>query len=142
MSNKLLDFLESHRIAVLGVLQKDNTVHSASLHYALVEKPLSFVFRTEKASLKCKDLLNGEETSASLVIGFSEEEFVTFQAKGTVQIVSDQSTLDQVQTAYYQKYPQREKNKENPKIATLVFTPTWWRLRDYKTEPVEEELSH
>lgn len=135
-------FLQSHRISVLGVLQDGGKVHSAALHYTHLQDPFKFFFMTEKESQKCRDLINGKENSASLVIGFSEEEFVTFQAEGTVKIVTDEENIAEGTEIYMQKYPSRTERQNNPNIVLLQFTPTLWTYRDYKTKPVTEITSN
>lgn len=131
MDASILAFLKHHRISVIGVLQEDGTVHSATLHYAHSSDPVSFYFLTGKQSRKARPLAEGKETPGSLVIGFSEEEFCTFQAEGTITISTDESGWE----AYVTKYPNRSNLKTDPEIVLLKFTPTWYRYTDMKTKP-------
>lgn len=135
MDQRISAFLEAHRVSVMGVLQSDGTIHSASLHYAHSEKPLGFYFITGRDSRKCRSLLDGAVQNASLVIGFNEEEFVTFQMEGKVKIVEDETELDNAWKTYLEKYPSRSGRKDNPEIAVLKFAPDWWRYTDMKTDP-------
>lgn len=127
----VLQFLENHRITVLGVSQTDGTVHSATLHYSYSKIPFAFYFLTTKKSRKSQSLLNGKESNASLVIGFSEEEFVTFQAKGEAKIVD----TDYAWNTYSKKYIGKEKQRGKDTLALIEFVPTWWRYTDLKTTP-------
>ncbi len=138
MDNTVQTFLKSHRVSVLGVGQEDGKVHSATLHCAHLVDPLSFFFMTEKDSKKCVSLLDGKETYASLVVGFSEEDFVTFQAEGNVVIVTEERQHVSYVEAYMHKYPSRTERKNNPNNVLLQFTPSWWRYRDYKSKPFLE----
>jgi general stress protein 26 len=88
---------------------------------------------TDKASKKCASLLKGNEQVASLVIGFSEEEFATFQAEGKVRILSKEASDEW--KAYIDKYPTRSKGRENPSYVLLEFTPTWWSYNNIQTTP-------
>lgn len=134
MNKKLLDFLQAQRVSVLGVLQSKNIIHSATLHFAFVSKPLTFYFITEKESKKCKSLLDNKPHSASLVIGFNEEEFTTFQCEGKVEIVSKESELDKGWDAYIAKFSDRANRRKNKDIVLLKFVPTWWRYMNLKTD--------
>ncbi len=133
---KILEFIRRHRISVLGISKSDGGVHSATLHYAHSEDSLNFLFITEKESRKCKSLLDSKDHSASLVIGFSEEEFVTLQMEGKIKIVTDKKELEEVWKVYIGKYPQSIKRKSDSEFGILRFTPEYWSYRDYKTDPV------
>jgi len=133
MDKKVSEFLEQQRISVLSILQTDGSIHSATLHYASISNPPSFFFMTEKDSKKCASLLEGQVQVASVVIGFSEEEFTTFQAEGKVRIASKEA--DAEWKTYINKYPTRSKGRENPSYVLLEFTPSWWRYSDTKASP-------
>lgn len=139
MDKAAASFLNHHRISVLGISQEKGRIHSASLHYAHTESPLHFFFITEKTSEKCKSLLSGEQ-KASLVIGFSEEEFSTFQAEGIVKIAEGKKR-ETAWDIYLEKYPSREHRKANDDFAILMFSPTWWRYRDMREAPMKEVVS-
>lgn len=134
MDNKVVAFLNSHRVSVLGVLQNDSMVHSATLHFAHAENLPHFYVWTEKASRKCQSLLDGSERNASFVVGFDEEEFATFQAEGKVKIAMGDD-LENGWTAYGNKFPDRKAGRENPDMVLLQFTPNWWRFTNMKTDP-------
>ena len=134
MDKSVQEFLKNHRISALGILQADNTVHSAAMHTAFTTDPLSFLFLTEKNSRKCQPLLAGQAQNASLVIGFSEEELASFQAEGTVGILNGEKLQD-AWGIYLERFPERQKRKGNPDYVLLEFTPTWWRYTDMKTNP-------
>jgi general stress protein 26 len=133
MDKNISSFLQHHRISVLSVLQADGSIHSATLHYANNENPLSFFFMTGKKTEKCLSLLDGSERPSSLVVGFSEEEFATFQAEGKVKIL-DQDSESSWKT-YIDKYPSRSQGKVNPEYVLLQFIPSWWRYTDMKSNP-------
>lgn len=139
MDKNVISFLQHHRISVLSVLQSDGSIHSATLHYATIENPLSFVFMTGKKSQKCQSLLDGSEQVASLVVGFSEEEFVTFQAQGKVKMV-EKSDNEKWQI-YIDKYPSRSKGRENPEYVLLQFTPLNWKYTDMKGDSPVKVIS-
>ncbi len=138
MDSTVEQFLSANNIAVLGLAQEDGTIHSSSLHFAHQAGPLRFYFATEKNSYKCRPLIGGETLNASLVIGFSEQEFTTVQASGTVKIIADRDAWN----AYIKKFPTRENLPDDEDMVLLEFTPTWWRYRDYKAKPMKEVSSN
>lgn len=140
MEDSIKQFLKAHRISVAGIIQKDGTVHSATMHYAHSEDPLTFYFMTDKSSRKCRPLQDGESANASLVIGFNEEEMATFQAEGTISFLKEENQ-DKGWDAYTKKFPNRAGGKDNPEVVILQFTPNWGRFTDYKGQlPIEDLL--
>ncbi|MBI2103481.1 pyridoxamine 5'-phosphate oxidase family protein [Candidatus Woesebacteria bacterium] len=135
MNPKVLKFIKQNRVSVLTTLRKDGGPHSAALHYAFDEKPLKFYFSTENISRKVQALLKGKATKASMVIGFSEEEWLTLQMDGIVKAVLKPKELANVHKVYYKLHPSSLKYKDDPATIFLEFTPTWWRYSDYNFSP-------
>jgi general stress protein 26 len=137
MDEQLRLFLKTHRISVVSILQKDGKIHPAAMHFAFDEERNLFYLMTDRSSRKCESLIDGKEMEASLVVGFNEEEMVTFQAEGKVVIASGEEK-ERAFEVYFKKYPHRASGKDNPHLAVLLFKPSWGRFRDYKGElPVE-----
>lgn len=136
MDKRITDFIKDHRVCVLTTLLSDGAPHAATLHYSHQEEPLKFYFSTENTSRKCQDLLDGKEVKASMVVGFSEEEWITFQMDGVVRAILDKSVLEEIHKIHYAKHPDSEKWKNDPATIFLEFTPTWWRYTNYKTDPM------
>ena len=134
-NKKVLDFIGKHRISVLSTVQDDGKPYSATLHYANSVKPLQFLFITEKTSKKCQPLKDEKLHPASLVVGFSEEEFITLQMQGNIQIVSNSKKLQKSWNAYTEKYPQATKRKIDPNFVILSFTLNWWKYTELKPSP-------
>lgn len=136
MDKQVLDFLSLHRVSSLSVMLPSGYPHAAALHYSHSESPLKLFFSTENTSYKCQGLLDGEKVKASVVIGFSEEEWKTIQMDGEVRIISDKSELASVQERHYAKHPNSAKFKDDPATVFLEFVPSWTRYTDYNTDPV------
>lgn len=136
MESTALKFLTSHRVCSLTTLLPDGTPHAAALHYSHKVNPAILYFSTEKSSRKCQGLLNGETVKGSVVVGFSEEEWITLQMDGEVTAVLDEAELKKVHELHYAKHPNSEKYKDDPETIFLAFTPTWWRYTDYNTDPL------
>lgn len=133
IQKKVLDFLVKNRISVLATILKDKTPYSATMHFALSQKPY-FVFFTEKDSKKCSHFKPGRIYPASVVIGFSETDFVEFQSTGTVKIVSNEKELSDVWEVYLKKFPRARKWRDSKTDVMLKFVPKWWRYTEFKPE--------
>lgn len=135
MDKRVLKLLQRHRISSLTTLLASGSPHSAAMHYAFSEDPLFFIILTEKGSRKLQGLNPGELSRACLVVGFSEEEWLTMQMEGEVEWVSDKKDLDQGWKIYAEKYKGMDKYKNDPESVMLKFTPTWWRYSEVKPRP-------
>lgn len=137
MDQKVLDFITTHRVSVLTVLLPDGSPCSSALHYSHQNEPLTLFFSTENTSRKCKGLLKGESVKGSVVIGFSEEEWLTLQMDGEVRAILDKEELAKVHKVHYPKHPTSEQYKNDSETIFLAFTPNWWRFTDLNTSPYE-----
>jgi general stress protein 26 len=135
VDGKIVAFLEKHRVCSLTTMLPDNIPHAAALHYSTNGDLFELYFSTEKSSKKCEGLLSGKTVKSSLVVGFSEEEWVTLQMDGEVEVVSD-NDLEKVQKIHYARHPNSAKYKDKPETIFLKFTPKWWRYTDYNTDPL------
>ncbi len=135
MDNKVLEFLSKQRVCSLTTLLPDNSPHAAAVHYSHSENPLTLYFSTDNSSRKCTALLKGETVKGAVVIGFSEEEWLTLQMNGEVTAILNKDELAKVHKIHYAKNPNAEKYKDDPATIFLKFTPTWWRYTDYNTVP-------
>src|SRR5690554_4884116 len=106
-----LFFLSTNRVCSLTTLLKDGSPHAAALHYSNTEDPWILYFSTENTSRKCEALLDGGVSKASVVVGFSEEEWITLQMDGEVRIITDPEALATAQSIHYLKHPNSAKYK-------------------------------
>lgn len=130
----VLNFLESHRVCSLAVTLKDGTPHGAAMHYSHNSKEFEIYIQTEKDSKKCEAISDGQPTKATVVIGFSEDEWKTFQADGDIILVSDARELKNIHKIHYQKHPEAEKYKDLPETVFVKFIPRWWRYTEFKPQ--------
>lgn len=135
MDPKIIDFLKNERVCALTVILPNGAPHSAAVHYSHQDAPLKIFVQTSNKSTKCSGLLKGEIIAASFVIGFSEQDWLTFQIRGQIKIVSDQNDLNKIYPIHYAKNPNAEKYKNDPETVFLEFEPTWWRYTDFNTDP-------
>lgn len=134
MDAQIIEFLDNHRIGCLTTLLGNGSPHSAAVHFANSEEPFAFYFSTEKTTKKVQGMISGKVVPASLVIGFSEEEWKTLQMNGNATIATGRD-LAEAHKVYYTKYPSGEKHKDNPDTVFIKFTPNWYRFTDYKQKP-------
>jgi general stress protein 26 len=130
-------FLEKHRLCVLAVDTGDGNIHAATLHCSYTDEPLKFFFSTDKGSRKCIGLISGRPRKASMVIGFQEKEWVTFQADGTVVMVQDKEHIKSIREVHYKKFPESKEYENDEMSVMLEFTPSWWRFSDFTIDPIK-----
>lgn len=124
MDQKVVDFLNSERVAVLATMLADGTPHTSAMHFIYHDSAL--YFSTQPASRKAKDLSG--ITKASVTVGFSEKDWITIQLDGTLEKSEFSEEL------HVAKYPEDAKHIGGDAIF-LKFTPIWWRYTDFKTNP-------
>lgn len=130
MQQAIHDFLHSNEISVLTTLITDGIPHSAALHFSHIEEPLEFYFSTKRNSVKCENLLDGELSPASMVVGFTTENWITLQLRGNVEIIADSAEQQRIQEIHYAKHPGSKRYKDAAETVFLKFTPNWWRYSD------------
>lgn len=126
MDERVLEFLAKQRVSVLTTMLPDGMLHGAALHYSHIDGPLTLYFSTDKTSRKVKGLLDGQIVKAAVVIGFSEDDWVSLQLDGDVKAVPREE-LEAAHKIHYAKHPNSEKYKDDPATMFLAFTPKWWR---------------
>ena len=131
MDKKALVFLAKNRVCVLSMLLKDESPHGAAMHYSHTDSPLQIYIQTENTSRKMSGLLKRSSVKASVVIGFSEDEFRTLQMDGNIKVLPS-TKLKSVHKIHYTKHPEAKQWKDDPATVFLVFKPTWWRYTEYK----------
>lgn len=135
MNDQVKDFIRDNKISVMSVLQLDNSLHSAAVHYSCNKNFTEFYIATNRSSRKATPLLNGKTVAASMVIGFNESEMITLQMSGELRAIKDTETLQVVQSIHYAMHPFAKKFENNPETIFLVFTPSWWRFSMFKEQP-------
>lgn len=122
-------------VCVLTTMLPSGEPHSAVVHYSHTENPFVFFIQTKNDTVKVQSLLSQEIGKASMVIGLSEDEWVTFQMRGDIRIVSDAKEREYVSGIHHTKHPFALK-RQGPTTIFLEFKPTWWRYTNFTTKPV------
>ena len=132
MRQEILEYLNTQRVGVLAVEMFDGSPHGATLHFAYVENPLQFFFKTHREYRKSEPLLKKSTTRATFVVGVDESNMKTLQLDGQVRVIT-QSEKELFDSVYLGKFPEKRKNQEDPHAVYFVFIPTWWRYTDWHT---------
>ena len=66
MNQEIIDYIAQHRVCVVAVQMPDNTPHAATVHFAHVDEPLSFIIQTNPGYRKAERLLAGDAVKASI----------------------------------------------------------------------------
>lgn len=128
---KISDFLDSNRVCVFSILQSDGSLHSATCLYAHTENQLEIFILTKNITKKVQPILGGTTVPASLVIGFSETEWISFQASGNARVALKTET--QLSEIYEKKY-NKTVDLDSDSVF-IVFTPTWYRYTEFQSNP-------
>ncbi|OGK32398.1 hypothetical protein A3F57_04840 [Candidatus Roizmanbacteria bacterium RIFCSPHIGHO2_12_FULL_36_11] len=135
MDKKILDFIKKSRVSVLATVLVNGSPHVAAMHYSHGDNPLEIYFSVDKTSLKCQLLLKKKKCQASVVIGFSEQDWLTLQMDGLISIVGDREELKTIKTIHYKKNPNSQEFENDPNTIFLIFKPKWIRYTDFNFEP-------
>src|SRR5687767_2038320 len=90
MNQDVLDYIKSQRVGVLAVEMLDGSPHAATVHFAHIENPLTFLLETYREYRKCEALFGRNESRASFVIGSDESNMKTLQMDGMVRLLKDE----------------------------------------------------
>lgn len=134
MDKKVLDFLNKERVCALTVILPDGIPHSATMHFSLTEEPLRIIFSTDNASKKYEALKDGY-AKASVLIGFSEEEWITFQAEGELKELIGEEEIKKAKEIHYAKIPSSKEFENEPGTIFLEFSPSFWKYTDFNSKP-------
>lgn len=128
MDMKILEFLKRENVSVLSTILPAGTPHSATMHFAMREKPFQFVFFTKENSRKCEHFRVGRQYPASFVVGFDETKMIGFQAEGVIKKVNQ--VLSRLgEKTFASKFKGAKLDSEH---IVLEFTPKWYRYTEYK----------
>jgi general stress protein 26 len=126
MNKEALEFLKTQRTGVLAVAMLDGVPHGATLHFAHMDEPLTFIFKTTQTYKKVEALQDGE-AKASFVVGTTEDVMKTLQMDGVARLAD----TAELREAYFEKFP--EKKFKDTEDIFFIFIPTWWRFTDWTT---------
>lgn len=132
---ELLDFVRSHRLAVVATISPAGNPQAAVVGFAATED-LEIVFDTVDATRKVANLRRNP--AIALVIGWDEE--CTVQIEG----VADEPAgpeLEALKDTYFGRFPDGRVRARWPGITYIRVRPIWLRYSDFRCDPpVIEEM--
>lgn len=131
MDQRVADFLVKERMSVMAVDLPSGAPHASAMHFVFQDGILYFC--THSNSRKLAGLASGS-TSGSVVVGFSEQDWVTVQLDGQIQKIELPTEKEAIKRLIVVKYPESSKYMDETAVF-LKFTPTWWRFTDFKSQP-------
>lgn len=132
MNKKIFDFLAKNRVCGFTTLLKSGAPHSAAMHFSYKKNPFEIYIQTEKTGRKMEDLLKTKSGKSSIVVGLSEDDWITLQLDGVVKVIDSKTELLNIHKVHYKKNPGAEQYKDLPDTIFLKFTPKWWRYTEFE----------
>lgn len=129
ISPKLIDFIRNNKICALTTILQDGGPYSSAMYYAFDTNEKVFYFVADINDLKCEALSEQDESFASIVIGFDNDNWRTAQLRGGISIVPVEKEGYYVKT-FLEKLPEVETFLNHDERAILKFTPAWWKFTD------------
>lgn len=126
------NYLKGQEIGCLAV-PVESGLHGATIHYTLTDQG-TFYIQTNADSRKCSLLKERGELPATLVVGFTEEDWKTYQADGRVRFLTDPAERRLFGEVRQKQYPGTN-YANDPEVAFLEFIPSWYRFTDAETKP-------
>ncbi|HSD98703.1 MAG TPA: pyridoxamine 5'-phosphate oxidase family protein [Patescibacteria group bacterium] len=136
MEQKVHDFLVKNRLCVISIIDKAGNPYSATVFYAYQDDPFLFYFLSDIRTKKVEELVQNKTQRASLVIGFTEGEWKTFQAFGVTSMV-EPGSFTEAEGTYYLKYPHAQSIAKDKNLALFAFTPLHWKYTDLNPDTWE-----
>ena len=125
----VLDFIKSHKLAVISTVGADSKPESAVLEFGETEE-LELIFDTYTTSRKYKNLQTNK--NVAFVIGWDED--ITVQYEGIAEEVREEEAT-KYKKAYWSKNPKAERWESREGITYFKVTPSWIRYSDLNKNP-------
>ena len=127
MPEEILEFIRSKRVGVVAVQMLDGTPHAATVHFAHIDEPPTFIVLTSPTYRKLEPLKQNGKALASFVVGTEEE-----VGQKTLQMDGEAVLADtpEIREAYFVKFP--DKDGKHPDDIFFTFAPAWWRFSKWE----------
>jgi uncharacterized protein YhbP (UPF0306 family) len=128
MHPDIFAFLKTQRVSVIAIEMMNGSPHGATVHFAHIDDPVTFIVLTEAKYRKAEPLHGRGESRATMVIGFEEgPNSRTLQMDGIARVAD----TPQLREVYFAKFPNVKDKLAEPEDFFFTFTPTWWRFTDW-----------
>lgn len=122
---ELLEFLQRHRLGVVGTVSPDGHPQSSLVGIAVTDQ-LEMVFDTLSTTRKCRNLRR--HSRISVVVGWDQE--ITVQYEGIADEPSGPE-LDRLKELYFAVYPECIVHQTWDGITYVRIRPLWIRYSDF-----------
>ncbi|MBK9745822.1 MAG: pyridoxamine 5'-phosphate oxidase family protein [Chloroflexi bacterium] len=130
---RMLDFISTNRLCVISTICYDGTPHSSVMHYSVTHNPLTLYFSTDDRSTKIDNIKSSPSTS--VVIGWSEIDWITVQLRGKSRVITVSSEVATAKRVHYAIHPNSQKFENDPHTVFIEFTPQYGRFSDLGVLP-------
>jgi pyridoxine/pyridoxamine 5'-phosphate oxidase len=132
----LYDFIQAHKLGVLGYVSPQGAPRSALVGIAVTPE-LEIVFDTVSSSRKYGDLC--ANPAASFVIGWEGEATIQYEGRAFQPTGAE---LARYQQFYFEAWPECRDHLSWPGVAYFVVLPQWIRYSDFdRRPPLIEEIT-
>lgn len=131
---QLLQFLQSHNLAVQSSVSDRNEPQAAVIGFAVNDR-FEFVFDTLGSTRKARNL-RGNASIALTIGGLTDKDERTVQCNG----IADEPIgpeLDLLKESYFSVFPDGKDRESWPGIAYIRVRPIWMRYSDFNKDPPE-----
>jgi len=133
-NDKIISFLKKHRISGVATIMPDGIMpHNKVMHYSMWENPLKLLFCTDDRSISVQNISLNH--NMSVVVGWSEEEWITVQMRGEAKVIDTPFELASAKKIHYANYPSSQKFDKDSHTVFIVFTPSWIKISDVNSDP-------
>lgn len=136
-NEKLKRFLDSHAIAALSVISKDDMPYSATV-YTVVDEKLNFYFMSRNNSKKTENI---EKNNKAALTIFDQDNPITVQVQGHIERVENHESITNLfvkiaesnahEKAGFHWPPPISRIDNHEDISVYKITPTWLRMGDF-----------
>jgi general stress protein 26 len=133
-SQRLLEFMRLHRLAVQTSVSSAGTPQAAIVGFAVTDR-FEIVFDTLQNTRKVQNL-RGNSRAALVIGGWDTGDERTVQYEGPADEPAG-AELERLKQAYYAVYPDGVSRSRWPGLIYVRVKPEWIRYSDYNRNPPE-----
>ncbi|MFA5999768.1 MAG: pyridoxamine 5'-phosphate oxidase family protein [Candidatus Paceibacterota bacterium] len=131
MPKEVIDFIHSQWLSVLAVEMMDGSPHGATMHFVFNKDTSTFFLQTYNTFHKAQAILEREQSRASMVVGFNDNDRRTLQLDGTVQVLKTDTEKYIFEKLYFDKFPKKRGLAKDSKFLAFSFVPLKWHYTNW-----------
>lgn len=130
---RAMAFVESARVSAISTVTSNDGPHVTVMHHSCLRSPFRIIYSADKGSTKYANVL--VNSKSAVVVGWSEQDWITVQLRGTTTAVTDPDELILAKIRHYAIHPNSRKFEHDPSTVFLKFEPSWIRYSDLGVAP-------